>query len=77
MRLSDHQEDQLVQGVLLRRFLAWIVDGVLVLILLALAWYATLLTTVATLGLGFHLFSLLPLIPLAYTWGFTASTMGA
>lgn len=77
MRLSDMEEDWLVKGVVKRRCFAWIIDGILVGSLVALAWHLCLVFGILTLGLGFPLFGALPAIPLLYTWVFTASSMGA
>jgi uncharacterized RDD family membrane protein YckC len=58
----------MVDGVLTRRVLAFLVDGVLCSVILAFIWAFLLLFGVFTLGLGFALFGLLPAIPFLYNW---------
>lgn len=63
-------DDALSEGVLLRRVVAWFVDAILQAIIVSVLWMICLLFGVMTLGLGWPLFGLLPLVPLAYQWLF-------
>jgi uncharacterized RDD family membrane protein YckC len=71
------QEDLLTTGVLSRRFFAWIVDGVLIGLLLSLAWTICLAIGVVTFGLAWPIVYALPAIPLLYHWLTLASPMSA
>jgi uncharacterized RDD family membrane protein YckC len=70
-------EDALTQGVLSRRILAFILDGVLVAAVCAVLWVVLLTFGVLTLGIGMPLLGLLPLVPLLYNWLFVASPLSA
>ena len=56
----------LTEGVLTRRIFAWCIDVLAIAILVALAWVLLLLFGLLTLGLGFPLLAVLPVIPFAY-----------
>jgi uncharacterized RDD family membrane protein YckC len=77
MILPDFAEDALVRGVLWRRVAAFCVDAILLGGVVALAWHLFLVFGILTLGLSWPLFGVLPLFPLAYTWLFASSPMGA
>jgi uncharacterized RDD family membrane protein YckC len=72
--LSD---ERLLGGVLLRRLAAWWIDVCLIAVLGVIAWVILVTFGVLTLGLGLPLLSVLPLLPLAYNWGFLASGLQA
>ena len=59
-------EDALTAGTRTRRCLGWLIDVCLVGALVWTAWWTLLLLGLLTLGLGWSLFALLPLIPFAY-----------
>jgi uncharacterized RDD family membrane protein YckC len=59
-------EADFVEGVLLRRCIAWVVDLVLIGLLVFLLWLAMTAIGVLTLGLGFGLMALLPIVPFLY-----------
>lgn len=63
-------EAALTEGVVRRRILAGLVDMVLVGLLLLLAWLVGMAIGLVTLGLGFGLLGLLPVIPVLYNWLF-------
>jgi uncharacterized RDD family membrane protein YckC len=69
--------DRLGDGVLTRRVLAWWADVVLIAILSGIAWLLLATFGVLTLGLGFPLLSLLPVLPVLYNVGFLASDLQA
>ena len=63
-------------GVLPRRFVAWLVDAALLSAAMAIGHVALLALGVMTLGLGLPLLGLLPLLPFVYVLGFLASDRG-
>ncbi len=65
-------EDALVQGVLVRRVFATLVDFLLCGIAAGVLVVLGTILGVLTLGLGFGLLVLLPAIPVLYTWFFVA-----
>ena len=67
----------LTEGVLWRRFWAWIIDIVFIAVLATVAWLAMFALGILTLGLGFGLMVLLPVLPLAYHTLFLASGRSA
>ncbi len=69
---GDAAEDALTGGILPRRVMAFVVDGLIVAVLAAVAWVALLLFGLLTLGLGLPLLGLLPAVPVLYNWLFTA-----
>ena len=72
------RDDVLTSGVPGRRVAAWIVDALILgCILGPLAWFLALMVSVATLGIGWPVFTLLPLVPLAYHAGFLAGGQAA
>ena len=56
----------LTDGVLWRRFVAWLLDFVFIAIIAAAIWALLFVLGVLTLGLGFVLMAGLPAVPLAY-----------
>ncbi len=75
--IDSAYDEWLTGGVLGRRFLAWVVDVVLLAALLFSLKIALLTLGLLTLGLGLPLLGLLPLVPFAYVVGFVASDRGA
>ncbi len=66
---AERQSADLLGGaILLRRIVAWCLDGVLIALLAGTFWVGGLIFGVLTLGLGFGLLHFLPLLPLAYHW---------
>jgi uncharacterized RDD family membrane protein YckC len=64
---TPYQVDlRLTEGVLGRRFLAYLIDLVIIAILMALLWIVIALFGVITFGFGWALFALLPLTAIAY-----------
>jgi uncharacterized RDD family membrane protein YckC len=61
-------EAALTEGVLTRRLVAFLIDGVLVTLLCWVLFAVLVLFGVLTLGLGLPLLSLIPLVPIAYNW---------
>jgi uncharacterized RDD family membrane protein YckC len=62
------EDDFLTRGVLVRRIAAFVLDGILVLLLLGVLKMLLFAFGLLTLGLGFPLFGLLPLVPALYNW---------
>ena len=58
----------LTEGVLTRRFLAFLIDGLLLTFLCGALWVVFGTFGVLTLGLGLPLLGLIPLVPIAYNW---------
>jgi uncharacterized RDD family membrane protein YckC len=71
------QDDLLTQGVLLRRVCAFLLDGLILSVTLAVLWCVLMLFGLLTLGLGFPLLGLLPVVPFCYHLLFLASPMSA
>ena len=61
-------DDQLTDGLLTRRLLAWLVDAIIVTIICAGFWVVLAAFTLLTLGLGAPLFALLAVVPVIYGW---------
>jgi uncharacterized RDD family membrane protein YckC len=61
-------EAMLSQGTILRRILAFVVDGILVLIIVKTLAVLLFVFGILTLGLAWPLFALLPLVAPAYNW---------
>ena len=70
-------EGRLTGGILPRRILAFVLDGIVVTILAALAWTMLMLFGLLTLGLAWPLLGLLPALPTLYNWVFAASAAQA
>jgi uncharacterized RDD family membrane protein YckC len=60
------QPNWLTEEVLLRRVFAWLIDWVLIALLCAALWTSGFTFGLLTLGLGFPVLRLLPVVPLAY-----------
>ena len=54
-------------GVVLRRSIAYLIDGAILFVIGAALFIALSIFGLLTLGLGFHLFPLLSLVPIAYS----------
>ncbi len=67
----------LTEGVLLRRFWAWCLDLVFVAVLATALFVILFVVGILTLGLGFGLMALLPVVPLGYHILFVASARAA
>jgi uncharacterized RDD family membrane protein YckC len=59
-------DDDLTDGVMSRRCVAWVIDVVLIAMLIWVLWWVLLLFGLLTLGLGFGAMSILPLVPFCY-----------
>ena len=70
-------EQALLRDVLGRRVLSFLVDALLLTVLCAAIWAVLFGVGVLTLGLGFPLLGLLPLVPLLYNWLSLLSPMAA
>ncbi len=70
-------DEWLTDGVLGRRFVAWLIDAVLIAVLLVVLKIVLITFGVLTLGLGLPLLGLLPFVPIAYVLGFLLSERGA
>jgi uncharacterized RDD family membrane protein YckC len=60
------RDDEFVEGVLTRRFLAWLVDALLIALIVAILWCFLFLFGLLTLGLGFGAMAVLPIVPFLY-----------
>ncbi len=70
-------EAMLSEGTISRRILAFIADGILVLIITKFLFVGFFVFGILTLGLGFTLFGLLPFVAPAYNWLFLISPLAA
>ncbi|WP_428485522.1 RDD family protein [Rhodopila sp.] len=59
-------DDSLVGGALLRRFLGWMIDVVLIVVLVWVMWWILVLFGMLTFGLGFGALAILPFVPFCY-----------
>jgi uncharacterized RDD family membrane protein YckC len=59
-------DEFLTGGVILRRCVAWFVDLILIGLLLWVLWLAMVVLGLVTLGLGFGLMGVLPIVPFLY-----------
>jgi len=59
-------DDALTDGVLWRRVVAWLIDAALIGVILTILWLVLVTFGILTLGLGFPLLGVLPVVPLAY-----------
>jgi uncharacterized RDD family membrane protein YckC len=73
----DWADAALTRGVLVRRFVAFLVDGLLLSVLCATLWVLLGTFGVLTLGLGLPLLGLIPIVPLLYNWLSVASRASA
>jgi uncharacterized RDD family membrane protein YckC len=72
--LSDYE---LTHGTILRRIVAFVLDGVIVAVISAMLWVILFLFGLLTLGLGMPLLGLLPVVPLLYNWFSVLSPLSA
>ena len=70
-------DDLLTEGVLSRRIAAWLLDLLILSVLVGAFLLLATGFTLATLGLGFGIYTMVPIIPLAYFWISIASTLSA
>ncbi|MBV9251774.1 MAG: RDD family protein [Acetobacteraceae bacterium] len=63
---TQYYEYEMTRGVLIRRVFAWLLDLVLIGLLILALWFALVVFGFLTLGLGFPLLGLLPLVPFCY-----------
>ena len=70
-------EDALLQGVLRRRCVAWLVDLALIVLVVGALWVALFSFGVLTLGFGLPLLGVLPIVPFCYHFFSLASPFGA
>jgi uncharacterized RDD family membrane protein YckC len=61
-------EEQLVEGVLARRLIAWCIDLVILAVLMGVLFAVLLVLGVLTLGLSLPMLGLLPVVPVLYHW---------
>jgi uncharacterized RDD family membrane protein YckC len=67
----------LTDEVMPRRVIAWCIDGVLIAILAGAFWASGFVFGLLTLGLGFSVLHLLPIVPVAYHWLSLVSPLSA
>lgn len=67
----------LIDGVLTRRAIAWLIDALLIGGIAVAVWFACLVFGFLTLGLGWVTFGVIPLIPFVYNYLFLMSGMAA
>jgi uncharacterized RDD family membrane protein YckC len=60
------RDEAFIEGVMLRRCLAWLIDLVLIGFLVVILWTILFLFGLLTLGLGFGAMALLPAVPFLY-----------
>jgi uncharacterized RDD family membrane protein YckC len=70
-------DDAMTTGVMPRRVIAWVLDTALLTLICSGLWLFCAAFGVLTLGLGWPLFGLLPVVPVLYQWLFLASSMTA
>lgn len=70
-------DDGLSESVLFRRVWAWVIDLLIVGVVVAVLWVVLFGFGLLTLGLGFPLLAVLPVVPLAYHVLFVASSRAA
>jgi uncharacterized RDD family membrane protein YckC len=58
----------LTQGTIWRRIVAFVIDGIIVLVLVKAFAVVVVIFGIATLGLGLPLLALLPAVPVFYNW---------
>ena len=64
--LDDITADYLTRGVLVRRFLAWLVDLLLIALLAGTLWWLLVFFGFLTFGLGMGALAILPFVPFLY-----------
>lgn len=70
-------DDALSHGTILRRILAFVLDGIIVVVLMKALAVTLFLFGIVTLGLGMPLLALLPAVPVLYNWLSLLSTLSA
>ena len=75
--LADLATEQLTRGVMWRRVVAWLVDGILIGVILSALWGLLLFLGVITFGFSLPMLEVLPVVPLLYHWLTLASPMSA
>jgi uncharacterized RDD family membrane protein YckC len=70
-------DEELTRGVLWRRIASWFLDLAILAVLAFAVWLVLVVFGILTLGLGFHLMALLPLLPFVYYVGFLAGPNSA
>ena len=60
------RDEEFIEGVMLRRCFAWLIDLILIGLLVAVLWFILFLFGLLTLGLGFGAMALLPAVPFLY-----------
>lgn len=68
---------ELFEGVLPRRFIAFVIDVIILAIPLIVAWVFIFAFGIVTLGLGWALFHLMPLVSLLWALFYYGSTLGS
>ena len=63
---TEVSDDAFIEGVMIRRCLAWAIDLVMILILMGIVFVVLLLFGLVTLGLGFGAMAVLPFVPFLY-----------
>jgi uncharacterized RDD family membrane protein YckC len=64
---SPYLDDEiLTSGVMSRRCIAWVIDFFLIAILVWVLWWMMVMFGLLTLGLGFGVMSILPVVPFCY-----------
>ena len=66
-------DEMLTAGVVRRRVLAGLIDGLLCAVLIGMAAAIGVIFGLLTFGLGFGVLGLLPIVPVAYNWLFVAT----
>ncbi len=61
-------QDRLTQGILLRRIIAWFLDGLILAGVAFGVWMFCVTFTVATFGFGTPIFNVMAFLPLLYAW---------
>jgi uncharacterized RDD family membrane protein YckC len=59
-------DDFLTSGVMSRRCVAWVIDGILIVLLVWVLWWILVMFGLLTFGLGFGAMSILPWVPFSY-----------
>jgi uncharacterized RDD family membrane protein YckC len=59
-------DDFLTSGVMSRRCVAWVIDGILIVLLVWVLWWILVMFGLLTFGLGFGAMSILPWVPFCY-----------
>jgi uncharacterized RDD family membrane protein YckC len=70
-------EDQLTEGVMSRRVIAWFIDALLIGILVAGLFVVGLMLGLVTFGLTLPMLGVLPVVPLLYHWLTLGGAMSA